>query len=658
MKNLQFRKPILILAIAVIILIGLVTAWLSARGKSTFSFPNSTLSTSSYNDLLSECTKKTSYDFLHNTNSEIIFDDEALIVDGNTCYYSLLTDSKSAYSPLITLKYSSNSHSPNIAFSGAITDKIISSNTPIPFIIYDDNSYFEYNLVCTTLPVMNITYEGGSLSDIDTPMSIYMYDNRLEATTHTFVADGLIHIRGNTTKNYPKKAFRLTIDNADLLGLRSDDDWMLYAIYNDPERIRNVFNQNLWKYTCSSDNAYNIETGSEYRYIELFINGEYHGLYALGYPIDNKLLGFSNDITKNVLYKVHDYSNAQRLDIAEDGSVISYEAKVTSGNFESASRALDTYSPYNLLFEYFRYLDDNSNDTVKLMSGIDIDNAIDIYLFLNMIQGMDNTWKSRINNQYLAIFSQDDNLVGLHCPWDMDITWGNEWDEIPELNYTIPYNIPSYFNEPMEYGYLSQIVYNNDSDIWEKIINKYNYLRQDKWSENNLYYYIDMYEAQIFDSGAYDRDVNRWPDSTHMDNPGAKLNTFKDYVHERLIESDEYINRMSDFGGESVFIRRSAQYKYFLESDFIIEINDPSLLSDPDYIELFKYMNINIASITDETNHIYGSPSGEFSYVHSEETISPIPDEDTNAPSGIRILFCYDGRWNHLDSTRGYELRE
>ncbi|MBO6255682.1 MAG: CotH kinase family protein [Bacteroidaceae bacterium] len=57
--------------------------------------------------------------------------------------------------------------------------------------------------------------------------------------------------------------------------------FILYSCYADPERARNVFSQNLWTESCGTDNAYNINTGSYYKYVELFLNGEYYGLYAL-----------------------------------------------------------------------------------------------------------------------------------------------------------------------------------------------------------------------------------------------------------------------------------------------------------------------------------------------------------------------------------------
>ena len=71
-----------------------------------------------------------------------------------------------------------------------------------------------------------------------------------------------------------------------VLGMRCDGDWMLYAGYNDQEKIRNVFSANLWYESCAENNIFDVKNGMEYRYVETFFNDHYMGLYAIGFPID------------------------------------------------------------------------------------------------------------------------------------------------------------------------------------------------------------------------------------------------------------------------------------------------------------------------------------------------------------------------------------
>ncbi|MCR4658084.1 MAG: hypothetical protein K5770_17940, partial [Lachnospiraceae bacterium] len=59
------------------------------------------------------------------------------------------------------------------------------------------------------------------------------------------------------------------------------------------------------------------------------------------------------------------------------------------------------------------------------------------------------------------------------------------------------------------------------------------------WSDDRILGMLDEYEAQIFDSGAFLRDMERWPDGNYED-PRYKLSVFKDYVLRRLEYCDGF----------------------------------------------------------------------------------------------------------------------
>ena len=82
------------------------------------------------------------------------------------------------------------------------------------------------------------------------------------------------------------------------------------------------------------------------------------------------------------------------------------------------------------------------------------------------------------------------------------------------------------------------------SDGIEMFTARYHALRQNGWSETHIDRMLDAYEKDIFDSGAYLRDVEKWPDSS-IQEPALKLTLFRNYVHQRLIAMDDFI---SDLG--------------------------------------------------------------------------------------------------------------
>jgi CotH kinase protein len=89
-----------------------------------------------------------------------------------------------------------------------------------------------------------------------------------------------IERRGQSSQMFPKKAWSIELrdrkgDNRDvpLLGMPADDDWVLYAGYNDKTLMRNV----LAYETSRRFGRYASRT----RFVEVELNGRYHGVYVL-----------------------------------------------------------------------------------------------------------------------------------------------------------------------------------------------------------------------------------------------------------------------------------------------------------------------------------------------------------------------------------------
>ena len=93
---------------------------------------------------------------------------------------------------------------------------------------------------------------------------------------------GLIHIetRGESTQGFPKKSYGFETQdstganlNTQLLGLPTENDWVLYAPYSDKSLVRNVLTFRMAR------DSYRY--ASRTRYCELFLNGQYQGVYVL-----------------------------------------------------------------------------------------------------------------------------------------------------------------------------------------------------------------------------------------------------------------------------------------------------------------------------------------------------------------------------------------
>ena len=452
--------------------------------------------------------------------------------------------------------YSVIPENPNLnpAFSFTPTEKnvkIAFSDTAAPgrtisFIAYTDTLMKTYELVVTTLPLVQIENKNIDFSNLDRDATykirFKMYDNRSAATDTIVLSEGMLHIRGRGSATFPKKPFRLTLthngtgNNPDenqisLLGLRSDGDWLLYPSYNDQERIRNVFSSNLWFESCGNDNSFNIKNGNEYRYIELFFNQQYWGLYAIGYPIDAKQMNISPDSIGE--YDEYLFIQANWGPISKDGQL---------NNVETLIDMREDNLAYG--FDYMRkYHASVFDETIDNLWHNDADNAIDIWLYLLLIQADDSISPYRyrqINNVLYTIKMTNDGRKYLYTPWDMDRSWGNNVNDLLKNDtglYAIDRNDNSY---KMILNPVS-VMQKNGDEINDKIKDRYHELRNDKWSEQFIDAMLDGFEADIYGSGAYNRDMERWPDSSYQD-PASGLSVFKDFVHGRLESMDAYID--------------------------------------------------------------------------------------------------------------------
>lgn len=129
------------------------------------------------------------------------------------------------------------------------------------------------------LPAVFLETDSGSMKALDADKS-YAEKGRIvlfDADGSVVCADKLDRIsgRGNSTWAYPKKSYGIRLNNrADLFGMGSADNWILLSNVEDRAYIRN-------KITYDMAVAAGMAGSPESRYIDLYINHRYHGMYQL-----------------------------------------------------------------------------------------------------------------------------------------------------------------------------------------------------------------------------------------------------------------------------------------------------------------------------------------------------------------------------------------
>lgn len=90
-----------------------------------------------------------------------------------------------------------------------------------------------------------------------------------------------IEIRGNSSQSYPQKQYGIELRDSisgndldtSLIDMPKEEDWALYAPYNDISMMRNVLTYHLWNEMG--------HWGPRTKFCELILNNEYVGIYIL-----------------------------------------------------------------------------------------------------------------------------------------------------------------------------------------------------------------------------------------------------------------------------------------------------------------------------------------------------------------------------------------
>jgi len=291
------------------------------------------------------------------------------------------------------------------------------------------NSLNEYKLYFTQLPLISIESKD-TIVDEPKASSRLTYSDEKQIISSNIG----IELRGGFSQFYPKKTYDLEfwedeggLENKDVkLGeLRSDDDWVLDALYNEPLRIRSYIASKLWlemhrPYYLSEESE--AKSGADLMYVELFINGKYNGIYTLSEQVDKKLLKIKsyNGNIRGELYKgdnwgeavlfsgLPDYDNEER----EWGG---YEYKYPKDDEITDWKNIYTFTDFVVYSSDFEF----NNDIWRRFS---FDNYSDYFLFLNLIRARDNTGK----NIYLARHNLNEPYF--YVPWDLDGCFGTNWE--------------------------------------------------------------------------------------------------------------------------------------------------------------------------------------------------------------------------------------
>lgn len=472
--------------------------------------------------------------------SDLSFNQQALPYDADTAtYYLPLSINDDTWEKGV---FTTSSSETEIVFLDAFDTedklKCISQNKAFRFLAYNETSYQEYQLVFTGLPSLTIqTIEAADSEHLLADFVFYDNSDSLNAITES---KGYLKLRGATSRSFPKYSYSIELmkelsngtydnNNVSLLGMRQDNDWILNALYSDDTKIRDKLSSDIW----NAMGATLVDSSSFYgfhmEYIEVFLNDQYIGLYGLLEPVDRKQLDINSD-QGEYLYKRATSTNIdiQAFDVEEGSSTedISLNGFELKGNKNNV-----TASDWEPLKNFMSLLTESSDAEFQKTAAeyIDIDNALNVWMFLQVICGADNVTK----NMYYAYSYVGTDYQMHFVPWDLDLTWGNEFDEFSPIYSSYDEdNVTKLI--PWEPG---QKIYDLDiSNTIYQVQSRWKSLRADLLSDANIAELIQTDQNTIYQSGAMTRDSLTWEDSPHTEDYKTILN----FALDRLAFLDTY----------------------------------------------------------------------------------------------------------------------
>ena len=385
-----------------------------------------------------------------------------------------------------------------------------------------------YPLCCksqpTKLPVLRVYFEGEILPDMDYcngTMQLTDTDNsvvRLPAKFRT---------RGATVRKYlmkPSLIMKLRSEDyteeADsaLLSMRSCSSWILDAMAIDRICMRNRVAFDIWNEfsRLPYDTEFEGRNGTEGRFIELYINDQYRGIYCLTDRINRKLLNLKkyqeqtdgSVLVRGVLYKsgTMNIQNQNEPCYSEDSATcvvewhnaweLSYPEEYGSAKVWQPLQdaILNGYnSDYVKRYFYLQNLADYQILVMALAISDNWGNKNRFFSIRNINKDINNPDPAESNRRKFVI-----------TPWDLDTSFGGHYEgEYYDGNYLDWPLDPIFNNAPYPYGPICA-----DDEYLAILKQRWIEARRGAFSPSSIREKLERYRNLFLNSGAWQRMVD------------------------------------------------------------------------------------------------------------------------------------------------------
>lgn len=443
-------------------------------------------------------------------------------------------------------------------YNFALPVNILEKGTP--YIASKNN--IDYTVFFSELPIIRMTTSGEIK---DTPKTLGNFELLVSDEEKTTSLIG-VEYRGASSQSYPKKSMEIEFwldengnetQDLSILNLFEEDAINLQAMYNEKLRANSKTANELWQEihpdVYYKNNEPDARSGILMKYTDLFLNGEYRGVYAFGEKVKRKFLKLkknSESEIKGELYKGHNYGPATMFT-----GIIPYNNSTAYWGGWEYKYPKDVIDWENI-YQFTDFVINSDEETFYnfYSQKIDVENIIDYFIFVNILRAADNLSK----NTYLAKNKQDDPFF--YIPWDLDGTFGGWWDGSNQNIY----------NDLLFNGLYARL-WQNDH-FRELLHNRWTTLRNSIITKEHIIELFSNNFLKLKSNGIYTREEMVWNDYTF---PEDQLQYHKTWIQNRIEYLDTQFGYSLGTPQPDGFKNSLAIYPNPTSSYFSVNISSP-----------------------------------------------------------------------------------
>ena len=223
-----------------------------------------------WNNIISDRINSTSIEL-----ESIKFNDYNLLIDNeNSIIYYSVVNTKNKYNP--SIKYSTNKKT-SIVINDSITDEKLEQTGVLKIMIYNDNEYRIYTLVATNYPILNMIYNENTNNKTKIPIEIELFDNHIDSPQRIVKSTGKLRVI-NENREYSFSLIKESLghnkreNHISIFGMGKRNEYVIKKVNN---------------------------TNMNEKYVQVFINNKYNGLYSFGPKDERRIDNFERNRENN-----------------------------------------------------------------------------------------------------------------------------------------------------------------------------------------------------------------------------------------------------------------------------------------------------------------------------------------------------------------------